>query len=132
MRYTTAILASDRARYRERRITSQSTVKMKAPRTQCVQVGACRYSRTQGYRATQAAQNAAEPATFDETPNLATAQLAIRAPVAATTLGMMRSARCLAGLGDRSGGARYPHFDGETIRRTRPRREQRSSAGRSR
>ena len=73
--------------------------KMNPPRTQCLQLGVVRFSRTQGYRAIHAAQNATDPATLHETPNLATTQLAISAPVAATTLAITRSARCLAGGG---------------------------------
>jgi hypothetical protein len=90
---------------------------MHAPRTQCLQLGAPRHNRTQGYSAIHAAQNAAEPATLDDTPNLATAQLAISAPVAATRLAMIRSARPLDGLVDRRARTLSPHDDGETLRR---------------
>jgi hypothetical protein len=69
---------------------------------------------------------------LDETPNLATTELATSAPIAATTLAITSNARCLDGLVDRRAGALYPDFDGEEARGPRPRRKRRSPAGGSR
>ena len=80
-------------RYPESMITNHSTIRMNAPRAQCLHLDACWCNRIHGYSAIHAAQNATEPATFGETPNLRTAQLAISAPIPATTPAMARSAR---------------------------------------
>ena len=74
-------------------MTNQSTSRMNAPRTQCVQLGAFRFRRIHGYSAVHAAQNAADPATFGDTPNLRTTQLALKTPAPATPAAVAKRVR---------------------------------------
>jgi hypothetical protein len=71
---------------------SQSTIKINAPRAQCARREPLPFSRTLGYRAIHVAQNATVPATFDETPNRATATFATRTLIAATPPAIATSA----------------------------------------